>query len=460
LKVERQTVHVSDDTGRIAMLEVRTQGTDPSPAELTRYIYSNHLQSASLELNESAEIISYEEYHPYGTTSYQAMNAAIKAVAKRYRFTGKERDEESGLYYHGARYYIPWLARWSASDPLESKYAGISPYNYGNCNPVIYFDPNGMEGEKPLEQTKQWQVGVIQMDYAEYKGFSPPQSSFGDIGKSFKVGGYDVLPYYAKGKGPEQGGSPIYYTASQQIGISEHMDEQGNRIIDRNFTRIDFLIMPWGLKNFKDNERLWAIAADASHFAGFGSFENRFIPLDKLQSMDGNYLGALATQWKSTLKNPFFWAELAVGVATLRTPTIEAPSGLMQRKLSEIEAGNLATEAELRVAESYKLSGRKVTLIDADKGHAAGTGTYDMNVQGVGKIDVKRLSGLGSSAVRDVAKGVQQVGEGGTVIVVRPSNSKFTLQQYETSLIKNFKPKISSVKIRIVNENRLPELKK
>lgn len=140
-------MHVSDDTGRIAMLEERTVGTDPSPAELTRYIYSNHLQSASLELDEDAEIISYEEYHPYGTTSYQANNASINAVAKRYRYTGKERDEESGLYYHGARYYIPWLARWTSCDPLESKYAGMSPYNYCENNCVIRNDQNGASWE-------------------------------------------------------------------------------------------------------------------------------------------------------------------------------------------------------------------------------------------------------------------------------------------------------------------------
>ncbi len=149
--IERQTVHVSDDTGRIAMLEKRTEGDavddNGTAGLLTRYIYSNHLQSASLELDEEGEIISYEEYHPYGTTSYQAMNAAIHAVAKRYRYTGKERDEESGLYYHGARYYIPWLCRWSAVDPLESDYAGMSPYNYSFNNPVIYNDPSGMEGE-------------------------------------------------------------------------------------------------------------------------------------------------------------------------------------------------------------------------------------------------------------------------------------------------------------------------
>lgn len=147
LTTQRTTVHINDDTGRIAMLEVdhpvdeNDYDVDPP---LTRYIYSNHLQSASLELDEEGDIISYEEYHPYGTTSYQAMNAAVKAAAKRYRYTGKERDEESGLYYHGARYYIPWLARWTAVDPLENDYSPQSPYNYGNSNPIIFYDPNGM----------------------------------------------------------------------------------------------------------------------------------------------------------------------------------------------------------------------------------------------------------------------------------------------------------------------------
>lgn len=72
------------------------------------------------------------------------MNALIMATAKRYRYTGKERDEEPGLYYHGAWYYIPWLCRWSAVDALESEYAGMSAYKYGNCNPVTFNDPSGM----------------------------------------------------------------------------------------------------------------------------------------------------------------------------------------------------------------------------------------------------------------------------------------------------------------------------
>ncbi len=153
LDIERFTVHIADDTGRIAMEEKRTYGTDSAALQLTRYIYSNHLSTASLELDENAAIISYEEYHPYGTTSYQAMNASINAVAKRYRYTGKERDEETGLYYHGARYYIPWLCRWGAVDPMESKYAGMSPYNYSFNNPIKYTDKKGREPETTTPTT-------------------------------------------------------------------------------------------------------------------------------------------------------------------------------------------------------------------------------------------------------------------------------------------------------------------
>ncbi|PSK92105.1 SpvB/TcaC N-terminal domain-containing protein [Taibaiella chishuiensis] len=159
LKVKRHTVHISDDSGRVAMLEIRKEGlraddgdTEPN---LVRYLYANHLQSTNLELDESGVVISYEEYHPYGTTAFQARSTMIKAAAKRYRYTGKERDEESGLYYHGARYYIPWLCRWSAADPMETKYAGRTPYSYCNNQPVSKVDPEGEEEYNSYEEYKQ-----------------------------------------------------------------------------------------------------------------------------------------------------------------------------------------------------------------------------------------------------------------------------------------------------------------
>jgi uncharacterized protein RhaS with RHS repeats len=101
-----------DDKQRIALVETRTldmAGSDDSPAQLIRYQFGNHLGSASLELDDKGNVISYEEYYPYGSTSYQAVDQNVKAAAKRYRYTGKERDEETGFTYHGARYYAGWL---------------------------------------------------------------------------------------------------------------------------------------------------------------------------------------------------------------------------------------------------------------------------------------------------------------------------------------------------------------
>lgn len=135
--LERETLHVMDDKQRIAMVE-----TKAGEAPLIRYQYSNHLSSAALELDEEAKIISYEEYHPYGTTAYQATSASKQVPAKRYRYTGMERDEESGLSYHSARYYVPWLGRWLSCDPVGIK-AGINVYSYTRNNPISRSDSNG-----------------------------------------------------------------------------------------------------------------------------------------------------------------------------------------------------------------------------------------------------------------------------------------------------------------------------
>jgi RHS repeat-associated protein len=146
--LERQSLHVMDDRRRIAMVEMKTvDSTAPlfTPALMTRYQLGNHLDSVALELDEAARVISYEEYHPYGTTSYQATRSGVEASAKRYRYTGKERDEETALYYHGARYYAAWLARWTSCDPLGLA-DGPNVYSYVNGSPTGMKDPTGTQG--------------------------------------------------------------------------------------------------------------------------------------------------------------------------------------------------------------------------------------------------------------------------------------------------------------------------
>jgi len=145
----RETLHVMDAKRRIGQVETRNAVNDGSPVQLIRYQFGNHLGSASLELDDQAQIISYEEYTPYGSTAFLMMLAAIRARRKRYRYTGKERDEESGLYYHGARYYVPWLGRWIRSDPSEID-DGLNTYYYVRNNPVLLTDPNGTDSKLAL----------------------------------------------------------------------------------------------------------------------------------------------------------------------------------------------------------------------------------------------------------------------------------------------------------------------
>jgi RHS repeat-associated protein len=133
------------------MVETRVldlAGNDTGPEELIRYQLGNHLGSAVLELDDLAAIISYEEYSPYGSTTHQAVRKNTEAP-KRYRYTAKERDEESGLYYHGARYYAPWLGRWTAADPAGLLDGGCL-YAYCSNNPIVVSDPSGRQGEPPL----------------------------------------------------------------------------------------------------------------------------------------------------------------------------------------------------------------------------------------------------------------------------------------------------------------------
>jgi RHS repeat-associated protein len=149
--LERETLHLMDDQKRIALVETLTDGNDGSPPQLIRYQFDNHLGSVSLELDQQGKIISYEEYYPYGSTSYQAVSKEIQVPVKRYRFTGKERDEETGLNYHGARYYAPWLGRWITVDPL-GMVDGPNPYRYVSGNPVRLVDSSGQQSTSADEE--------------------------------------------------------------------------------------------------------------------------------------------------------------------------------------------------------------------------------------------------------------------------------------------------------------------
>jgi RHS repeat-associated protein len=148
---ERLTNHIADGNKRIAMVDSLTIDLwhPIEPVTTIRYQYDNHLGSACLELDEQAQIISYEEYHPFGTTSYRSGRSLTETSLKRYKYVGKERDEETGLYYYGARYYAAWLCRFVSVDPIQFDYPELTPYQYASNRPVTMIDIDGLEAAQP-----------------------------------------------------------------------------------------------------------------------------------------------------------------------------------------------------------------------------------------------------------------------------------------------------------------------
>jgi RHS repeat-associated protein len=145
-QLERQTLHVMDGAKRLAMVETKTisGGAAVTPlVSMFRYQLGNHLGSAVLEVDAAGLIISYEEYSPYGSSAYRSSRSGVDVSARRYRYIGLERDDETGLYHMGARYYAAWLGRWTSADPLGVGADGPGIYNYTRGSPVTLVDPGG-----------------------------------------------------------------------------------------------------------------------------------------------------------------------------------------------------------------------------------------------------------------------------------------------------------------------------
>jgi RHS repeat-associated protein len=142
---EKNYIHIMDDKSRIA--EVRINPGSAFPTDITDDIIfhiEDQIGSSVLRLSTTATVIDQEEYYPFGDASYRTF------TYKRYRYVGKEKDQESGLYYYGARYYASWTCRFISVDPLAAKYAHLSPYNYADNNPINDFDIDGMQNNNTM----------------------------------------------------------------------------------------------------------------------------------------------------------------------------------------------------------------------------------------------------------------------------------------------------------------------
>lgn len=108
--------------------------------KLQFYYHPDHLGSSSYITNLDGEVVQHIEYVPFGEVFIEERNSIWNTP---YLFNAKEFDEETGLYYYGARYYDPRLSLWISTDPLQEKYPHINSYCYTANNPILFVDPDG-----------------------------------------------------------------------------------------------------------------------------------------------------------------------------------------------------------------------------------------------------------------------------------------------------------------------------
>lgn len=106
-----------------------------------RYSYDDGIGNSGLETDGKGQLVSYEEYYPYGGTAIWSSENAVEADYKTIRYSGKEKDS-TGMYYYGYRYYQPWIGRWLSADPAGT-IDGLNLYRMVRNNPVTLHDPDG-----------------------------------------------------------------------------------------------------------------------------------------------------------------------------------------------------------------------------------------------------------------------------------------------------------------------------
>ena len=114
---------------------------DPDNYENLQFFYhSDHLGSSSFITNLDGEVVQHIEYVPFGEVFIEERNNVWNTP---YLFNAKELDEETGMYYYGARYYEPRLSLWISTDPMQEKTPGCTSYAYCSNKPIIATDPDG-----------------------------------------------------------------------------------------------------------------------------------------------------------------------------------------------------------------------------------------------------------------------------------------------------------------------------
>ncbi|WP_229064065.1 RHS repeat protein [Morganella morganii] len=161
-----------------------------------RFSYDNLIGSSGLETDGDGNLLSQEEYYPFGGTAVLVADADSGIDYKTHRYSGKERDA-TGLYYYGYRYYQPWAGRWLSSDPAGTV-DGLNLFRMVRNNPVSFSDEQGLVAypRTQIPGTSLYQPGISTGSDREIRGaklIPPAANTVTELFKGEPVRLHDVL---------------------------------------------------------------------------------------------------------------------------------------------------------------------------------------------------------------------------------------------------------------------------
>ena len=186
LLLERNAIRVMDNKTCVATSyywkeDVNKREVENTGTRSTKFQLNNSIGSITMELDEQGQLISYEEYFPFGGTSIIAASSEVEVVIKEYRYSGKECDSSTGMYYYGVRYYVTWLGRWNKPDPAGTV-DGLNVFAFVKNNPISSSDEKGMWQYVPTV------IGGIFSAYTSYSIAKEKNETGMQLAKSTLIG--------------------------------------------------------------------------------------------------------------------------------------------------------------------------------------------------------------------------------------------------------------------------------
>ena len=206
--------------------------------ELFQYYYhSDHLGSSSLITNLDGDVVQHVEYVPFGEVFIEERNNTWNTP---YLFNAKELDEETGLYYYGARYYDPKTSIWLSVDPMQEKYPNISTYLYCANNPVNRIDPDGRDDYK---LNRNGEIEFVRQTKAETHTIYAVNNK-GKIDKknSYEVGKYvlDTKETVSGVKAQDSGGNVFTVTLDIYTSIGDEKSTGLFEFVSKNSGNVEW----------------------------------------------------------------------------------------------------------------------------------------------------------------------------------------------------------------------------